>query len=121
LTIYGDGQQSRCFSDVDDVVEAMMIGLTDHPEALGKVFNVGSTEEVTILELAQSVLTLVSGSIEPRLLLVPYEEAYESGFEDMRRRVPDISKIKAATGWEPKIPLDETLRNIIRSLQPIKT
>lgn len=119
LTIYGDGHQSRCFSDVADVVEAI-IRLTDCPEALGKVFNVGSTEEVTILELAQRVLALVGCPVESHLLFVPYEEAYESGFEDMRRRVPDISKARVAIGWTPKIALDETLRNIIRSLQPIK-
>ncbi|MDH7486877.1 MAG: GDP-mannose 4,6-dehydratase [Anaerolineae bacterium] len=125
LTVYGDGQQTRCFCDVQDVVRAL-IGLAECPQAIGQVFNVGSTEEVTILELAQKVLALADdiqssrGAREQgsrgegeRIVFVPYAEAYEVGFEDMRRRVPDIRKIRALIGWEPKIPLEETLRRVI--------
>jgi UDP-glucose 4-epimerase len=121
LTVYGNGQQSRCFCDIADVVQAL-IGLAECPEALGQVFNVGSTQEMTILELAEKVLFLVDSnhpplsSTEKRIIFVPYEEAYAAGFEDMQRRVPDINKIKNAIRWEPKISLDETLLNIIQGL-----
>jgi UDP-glucose 4-epimerase len=120
LTVYGDGQQTRCFCNVQDVVRAI-IGLAGCPEAAGQVFNVGSTEEVTILGLAEKVLHAVDTlGVQPptvrtqdeRIMFVPYEEAYEAGFEDMRRRVPDVSKIKALTGWEPQLSLEETLRRV---------
>lgn len=142
--MYGDGQQTRCFCDVQDAVKAIM-GLAECPEALGQVFKVGCTEEVTILELAEKVLAIVNagqgsqgareqgsqgelrgesrqtirnspmrlGTSAPRLRFVPYEQVYEVGFEDMRRRVPDISKIKTLTGWEPQVPLEETLGRVI--------
>jgi UDP-glucose 4-epimerase len=127
LTIYDNGQQTRCFCDVTDAVAAI-IGLAECPEAVGHVFNVGSTEEVSILELARTVLALVHGADpdthaagmraeDKYLIFVPYEEAYEPGFEDMRRRVPDISKLKAVTGWTPTVPLEETLRRIIHSVR----
>lgn len=117
LTVYGDGQQSRCFCDVRDTVRAI-VGLAESPDAVGRVFNVGSHEEVTILELAQRVLRLTgAGPGEDRIVLVPYERAYSEGFEDMRRRVPDIARIKATIGWEPQVPLDDTLRRIIASLR----
>lgn len=118
LTVYGDGQQTRCFCDVEDAVAAM-IALAECPDAVGQVFNVGSTDEVAIRDLARRVLELTGPVDAPaaaedgRVTFVSYEEAYERGFEDMRRRVPDISKIKAAIGWEPQIPLDETLRRVI--------
>lgn len=128
LTIYGDGQQSRCFCDVLDAVRAL-IGLMESPQAVGQVFNVGSTDEVTILELAQKVLTAVNrvnrvdsdaksklddqSQIQSQIRFVPYEQAYEPGFEDMRRRVPDITKVKATIGWEPRITLEETIFRII--------
>lgn len=131
LTVYGDGQQARCFCDVADVVPAI-IRLAGCPEAIGQVFNVGSTEEITILDLARKVLRLIDNTIgssktkkrrdlDRCIIFVPYEEAYETGFEDMHRRVPDINKIKAAIGWKPKISLDRTLRNIIQSLQTDKS
>jgi UDP-glucose 4-epimerase len=131
LTVYGDGQQARCFCDVADVVQAI-IRLAGCAEAIGQVFNVGSTEEVTILDLARKVLTLVDNTVggskakkrrdlDSHIIFVPYEEAYETGFEDMRRRVPDINKIKAVIGWKPKISLDVILRNIFRSLQTDKS
>jgi UDP-glucose 4-epimerase len=120
LTVYGDGQQTRCFCNVEDVVRAI-IGLAECPDAAGQVFNVGSTEEVTILGLAEKVLQTVDtmGAQAPtlrpqdeRIRFVPYEEAYGAGFEDMRRRVPDVSRIKALIGWEPQLSLEETLQRV---------
>ena len=110
LTVYGDGQQSRCFADVLDVTDAV-IKLAAHPGAVGKVFNLGSTEEITILELAQRVLRL-TGSASP-IVMVPYDQAYEPGFEDMRRRVPDISRAADLIGYRPRHSLDDTLQRII--------
>ncbi len=110
LTVYGDGQQSRCFCNVKDVVRAV-IGLMNEPRAVGQVFNIGSREEITILELAQRVLARSGSRSEIRL--IPYEQAYEAGFEDMRRRVPDTSKIQALIGWQPTLSLDETLDQVI--------
>jgi UDP-glucose 4-epimerase len=119
LTVYGDGQQSRCFLHVADAVDAMM-KLAECPQAVGEVFNVGSTEQVTILELAQRVLqhVKVSKNGHEPIVYVPYEQAYAAGFEDMRRRVPDISKIHRFTGWAPKHTLDEILRDVIASFTP---
>jgi UDP-glucose 4-epimerase len=120
LTVYGDGKQSRCFLHVKDAVEAI-ISLANCPEAIGEVFNIGSTEEVTIHHLARMILEITSelkGSIlserEPgRLVFIPYDQAYSIGFEDMQKRVPDVSKIKAHTGWSASMNLDEILRAII--------
>ncbi len=174
LTIYGDGQQTRCFCDVVDAVRAI-IGLANCPAALGQVFNVGSTTEVSILELARRILLLTDESTgsspggvpgtswkaressrsagisparenrtlagetpafpglplsddsavhfgeptttatpwEERIRLVPYDRAYGPGFEDLRRRVPDTTRIKTTLGWEPRISLDETLRRVV--------
>ncbi len=120
LTVYGDGQQSRCFCDVEDAVRAI-VGLSDSPDAIGRVFNVGSQNEVTIRELAERVIRGVaeargegkSASLDDRIRAVPYEQAYGEGYEDMRRRVPDTSRIHAAIGWEPRVSLDETLRRVI--------
>ncbi len=111
LTVYGDGSQSRCFCNVKDVVRAL-IALSQCPEAVGEVFNVGNTEEVTILELARHILNLVTGNGD-HIVFIPYDEAYEPGFEDMQRRVPDISKIRAFTDWEPRFALRETLQAVI--------
>lgn len=122
LVVHGDGQQSRCFCDVADSVRAI-IGLAESSAAIGRVFNVGSTHEVTILELARRVLSLVDHDCESldlmrddrneRIILMPYELAYEAGFEDMRRRVPDVTRIKETIGWQASIPLDETIRRVI--------
>jgi UDP-glucose 4-epimerase len=122
LTVYCDGQQTRCFCDVRDAIRAI-IDLSNCQEAVGEVFNIGSKEEIKILSLAQRVLRLIDTlKVSPlkapiqeadRIEFVPYDKAYEVGFEDMRRRVPDISKIKATIKWEPTIPLDETLYKII--------
>jgi UDP-glucose 4-epimerase len=107
LRVYGDGQQSRCFCYVDDVVEAML-RLADCPAARGEVFNIGSTEEVSIVELAQRVITTL-GSIS-QVELVPYNEAYEPGFEDMRRRRPAVDKLARVIGYKPATPLHEIIR-----------
>jgi UDP-glucose 4-epimerase len=110
LTVFGDGTQTRCFTDVSDVVSAL-VSLPRESGAVGGVFNVGNTEEVTILRLAERVRTL-TGSSSP-IINVPYDEAYEAGFEDMPRRVPDISKLAALIGYRPRVDLDETLRRVI--------
>jgi UDP-glucose 4-epimerase len=120
LTVYGDGNQTRSFCDVRDVVSALM-GLMSESEAAGGVFNVGSPNEISILELARTVIRLVhgdqgppeAGEVDDRIRLVPYDEAYEAGFEDMRRRVPDLSRIHSAIGWAPRIPFEDTLRDVI--------
>ncbi len=123
LTVYGDGTQTRSFCDVRDAVAAL-VGLMNSPGAVGEVFNVGSPDEVSILDLARLVLRLAgdhlgnSGTdIDPaaRIRLVPYEEAYESGFEDMLRRVPDLGRIRALLGWQPTMALETTVRDIIAS------
>ncbi len=111
ITIYSDGEQSRCFSDVADIVDATA-RLAQHPEAVGQVFNIGSTEEVTIRELAERVLEATGSS--SKLVYVPYEEAYAPGFEDMRRRVPDLQKIHSLIGYAPRYSLDETLKRVIQ-------
>jgi UDP-glucose 4-epimerase len=109
ITIYGDGAQSRCFAYVVDVVGGMM-KLMDHPGAVGQVFNIGSSEEVTILELAIRVKELTQSKSE--IVFVPYAEAYEEGFEDMPRRIPDTSKIGALVGFRHKQTLDEILQSV---------
>jgi UDP-glucose 4-epimerase len=118
LTVYGDGRQGRCFCHVADTIAAI-IALIDAPETIGQVFNIGSTEEITILDLARAILTL-TGRDPDGTVLIPYDQAYEPGFEDMRRRVPDITKIKRTVGWEPSIALGETLRQVIAYEQAIQ-
>ena len=119
LTVYGDGQQSRCFLHVHDAVEAML-ALSEAPKAVGQVFNVGSTEEVSIQELARQVLALTgaaqAGEEDGGITFIPYDQAYAEGFDDMRRRVPDISKIQALTGWEPRFSLGKILDDVIEHM-----
>lgn len=110
ITVYENGQQSRCFCDVTDAVRAIM-GLADCPEAVGEVFNIGSTTEITILELARRVQALTKSKSE--IIFVPYSKAYKEGFDDMQRRVPDIGKLTRFLGWAPKLSLDESLEGII--------
>ena len=110
ITVYGDGQQTRCFGYVGDVVEAL-INLMDNSSAVGQVFNIGSNEEVTILELAQRVKELTRSDSE--IIFVPYDEAYEEGFEDMPRRVPDITKVRELIGFQPRMALDGILQSVI--------
>ncbi len=109
IRVFGDGQQTRSFTYVGDVVRAL-IGLAGEPRAVGQVFNIGNPEEISMLELAHRVRA-VTGSASP-VELVPYDEAYGPGFEDMRRRVPDISKIGEYIGFEPTVTLDEILQRV---------
>jgi UDP-glucose 4-epimerase len=110
LTVFGDGRQSRSFTYVGDVVDAL-IALASEPRAVGEVFNIGNTNEVTIRELAERVKTLSES--DSLIHYVPYDQAYEAGFEDMPRRVPDISKIKALIGFQPRLELDDIIRSVI--------
>src|SRR3954469_7967870 len=109
VTVYGDGTQRRCFCSVGDVVDALTT-LIDHEPAYGEVINVGSQEECSILQLADRVIGVTSSSSETAL--IPYSEAYEDGFEDMHRRVPDLSKITAMIGWQPTRVLDEIIADV---------
>lgn len=115
LTVYGDGRQTRTFTDVKDVVDAL-IKLVDHNGAVGEVFNVGGTEETTIVDLAQRIIQLTGSrsSVE----LIPYEKAFGKDFEDMQRRVPSIEKIKHLIGFEPASDLDAILEKVIAYVQP---
>lgn len=110
LPVHGDGAQTRCFCDVRDVVRAV-VGLLDAPQAVGEIYNVGSQAEISIQALAERVRARAGSSSD--ISLIPYDQAYAKGFEDMRRRVPSIEKIKAAIGWEPAIGLDQTLDDVI--------
>lgn len=110
ITVFGDGQQRRCFCDVRDAVEAIT-GLAECEEAPGQVYNIGSSEEISILALAQRVKEL-TGS-RSTVQMIPYEEAYAPGFEDMRQRVPDISRIHELLGWRSQHTLDDVLRWIV--------
>ena len=114
LQVHGDGKQSRCFLHVKDVVGAFG-QLIEQPGAVGQVFNLGSQEEVTIGDLAERVIRITQS--RSRVQYVPYEEAYEEGFEDMPRRIPDISKIRALIGFEPSMTLDEIIRSVVESLR----
>jgi len=110
ITVFGDGTQSRCFTWVGDVVGALA-AIVGREEAIGQVYNLGSTEEVSIRALAERVKAL-TGSRSP-IVTVPYDQAYESGFEDMPRRVPDLGKIRRLIGFEPRASLDEILQLVI--------
>jgi len=111
ITVYGDGEQSRCFTYVTDVVGALM-KLSDHADAVGQVFNIGNDrEEVTISDLARRVKERTKSPSE--IVTIPYDEAYESGFEDMPRRVPDLTKVRTLIGYEPHVHLDEILDRVI--------
>ncbi|HLR06457.1 MAG TPA: GDP-mannose 4,6-dehydratase [Pyrinomonadaceae bacterium] len=110
ITVYGSGEQSRCFCYVGDVVGALM-KLMDDESAVGEVFNVGSNQEITILDLARKVKELTNSKSE--ITFVPYDEAYEEGFEDMPRRIPDISKVNGRVGFQPEKSLDGILDSVI--------
>ena len=109
ITIYGNGEQCRCFCDVRDVVEAL-ISLAVHPEASGQVFNIGNTQEISIRDLAEQI-KMVTKSTSP-LIYEDYEHVYAPGFEDMERRVPDISRISSLIGWKPTRTLNEILCDV---------
>lgn len=107
LTVFGTGQQSRCFTYVADVVEWLLL-LAASDKAVGEVFNLGNPEEVTINELARRIIELTGARVG--IDYIPYSQAYEEGFEDMERRVPDITKVRALTGYAPRYSLDDALR-----------
>ena len=110
ITVYGDGKQRRCFCDVRDVVTAIL-GLAGHPDAPGRVYNIGGTEEVSIQELAERVVEMTESNSQ--ITKVPYSEAYAPGFEDMERRVPDTGRVHELLGWKPKRGLREILSDVI--------
>ncbi len=110
MTVFGDGTQTRSFADVSDVVRAL-VGLAGEPRAVGQVFNIGNNEEVSIRRLAEHVKASTGSQSE--IVMVPYDQAYEAGFEDMPRRVPDLRKIGALTGWAPQIGLTEILNRVV--------
>jgi UDP-glucose 4-epimerase len=109
LTVFGDGQQTRCFSYVADVVPAL-VRLAEHPDAYGKAFNLGGTQEVSILDLAKRVVELLDSP--STISLIPYEQAYASGYEDMRRRVPDNTKARNLVGFSPTTTIDQIITNV---------
>jgi UDP-glucose 4-epimerase len=111
LTVYGDGLQTRCFCSVFDVVDAMIL-LCGYKDAEGNIFNIGNTEEISIAELAKKIIHITGSS--SKIKFIPYEEAYEEGFEDMRRRRPCIEKIFRLFGWKPAYSLNTTLSSIIK-------
>jgi UDP-glucose 4-epimerase len=110
LTVFGDGRQTRCFAHVADVVDALL-RLVDEGAAIGQTYNVGSAQEISIRQLAETI-TARCGSESP-IQLVPYDEAYGAGFEDMQRRVPETGKLRALTGWAPRYSLDDVLSDAI--------
>ena len=114
ITVYGSGQQTRCFCHVLDVVQGIY-GLFEDTSAEGRVFNVGSPEEISIMDLAERIKALTGSTSE--IQVVPYEVAYEAGFEDMQRRRPDISRIRDTTGWQPTRGLDQILEDVMADLR----
>jgi UDP-glucose 4-epimerase len=109
LSVYGDGKQSRAFCHIDDVIEALL-AVIDSPKAIGQVFNVGNNFEISIMDLARKVIEVTKSNSQ--IEMKSYEEAYAPGFEDLERRVPDISKIKAELGWAPKRDLTQIIEDI---------
>jgi UDP-glucose 4-epimerase len=114
ITVYGDGKQSRCFTHVADVVRGL-IGLMEREQSFGQVFNIGSNSEITIADLAKQVREICQSRSE--IVNIPYEKAYEQGFEDMPRRVPDLTKIENHIGWRPQIGLQQILTDVIESFR----
>jgi UDP-glucose 4-epimerase len=110
MTVYGTGEQQRCFCHVRDVVRALA-DLSQREDVHGQVFNIGSSEEISIYDLATRIKEVTES--ESEIVRVPYEEAYGAGFEDMARRIPDTSKIEAAIGWRPTATLDDILADVI--------
>lgn len=108
--MFGDGTQTRCFGHVNDIVDGI-VRLLDHPDAVGDVFNVGSPDEISMKDLAHRVIAMTGSSSS--IKLIPYDEAYEAGFEDMQRRVPDTTKLRNLTGWAPSRTLDDILTDSI--------
>jgi len=111
--VFGDGQQSRCFSAVSDVVRAVLL-LAESKAAEGEVFNVGTDEEITVSDLAQRIQRICNS--RSKIEFVPYEKVYGSSFEDMRRRVPNLAKIQKLVGYRPAVSLDQLLELTVREI-----
>jgi UDP-glucose 4-epimerase len=109
INVYGSGDQIRCFCHISDAIRALLL-VIDSDKAIGEVFNIGNNQQISIIDLAKKVIEITGSKSEIRK--IPYSEAYPEGFEDMQRRVPDISKIKNALGWSPEIGLDQIIRDI---------
>ncbi len=109
ITVYGTGNQTRCFTYVSDVVDCI-IALMNHPEAVGEIFNIGNDNEISIMELAEKIRG-ITGS-DSKIVTIPYDKAYEAGFEDMERRVPDLSRVKKLVGYNPVVQLDEMIGKV---------
>ena len=114
LQVYGDGTQTRCFCHVKDAVRAI-VALADESTAVGNLFNIGATQEISILSLAHRVVELLES--RSQITFVPYEQAYAEGFEDMARRVPDTRRIREALGWRPEHSLDDIILDVADSLK----
>jgi len=112
MTVYGDGSQSRCFGFVKDVVRAL-VALMERPESAGQIYNIGASTEISILELAKRVKE-ITGSNSP-IVLIPYADAYDSGYQDMPRRIPDTSKLRSLVGFAPTTDIDEIVDSVMRS------
>lgn len=110
MTVFGDGQQRRCFVHVNDVVNAL-VAVAGHPRANGEVYNIGSEYEISILDLAKLIKQMTNST--SRIVTIPYTEAYEEGFEDMMRRVPDLTKVHALIGYKPALSLEHILHDVI--------
>ena len=110
ITVHGDGSQSRCFVDVGEVVRGL-VALMEHPAAVGEIFNLGSRQEITIRALAERVKAITGTSSE--ITFVPHDVAYEPGFDEIRRRVPDISKARGLIGFEPRTPIETIIGNVV--------
>lgn len=114
ILIYGTGQQARCFGYVGDVIDGVM-ALMNHPDAPGRVYNIGSTEEITIEALADKIIEMTASKSEKKF--ISYEEAYGKPFDDMMRRVPSLDRIKETVGYEPKTSLEQTLKSVIEDIR----
>ena len=114
ITVYGDGTQSRCFCHVSDVVRAL-VGLMDNRDAEGRAFNIGNADEISMLGLAEAIRTQLNSTSE--ISMVPYEQAYEHGFEDMQRRRPDTTRINELLNWSPTLTLEEIIRDVSADLR----
>ena len=109
LSVYGSGEQIRCFCHINDAVKGLLL-VMDSDKAVGEVFNIGNNQQISIMELARKVIEITSS--KSTIEKIAYEKAYPQGFEDMQRRVPDISKIKQVLGWSPKLNLDQIIKDI---------
>ena len=111
LQVYGSGDQIRCFCHIDDAIRALLLVMKSG-QAIGQVFNVGNNQPISIIDLAKKIIEITGSKSE--IQKIPYSQAYPDGFEDMQRRVPDISKINKVLGWSPKISLDQIIMDIVQ-------